>query len=160
MPPEEWTKIIIGIATGTLGFLFALLVNSYVELRREKKTYRSMSLAIKAEAASNKVILQDSFLKFYRDGIVLRPFCLEAGAQFCANALFIKHATSTELEILNAYLRDIRLANAYREKAETFRLESKGKASQEWLGSLLDFWADNLQRCRSGIDEVLGLGKG
>jgi hypothetical protein len=157
MPHEEWIKTIVGFATSTLGFLVALLVNSYVELRRDKKAYRTMLKAIKAEAGNNKVILSDSFMRFYRDGLVVREFFLGAAAQCCASPLFIKHARSSEIGVLNAYLRNIKLANGYREKAERFRLDTKGKASQEWLEPLIDSWGDNLKRCHESIDQVLAL---
>ena len=81
MPQEEWIKTIVGFATSTLGFLVALLVNSWVELRREKKSYRTMLKAIKAEASNNKIILNDSFLAHFRDGVVVREFFLETVAQ-------------------------------------------------------------------------------
>ena len=158
MPPEEWIKTIVGFGTSTLGFLVALLVNSYVDLLRDKRAYRSMLGAIKAEAGNNKVIHKDSFMEFYRDGLVVREFFLEVAAQCCANPLFIKHAKSSEIEILNAYLRNIKLANGYRAKAEYFRIDAKGKASQEWLDALIDNWGDNLQGCRDSIEQVLNLG--
>jgi hypothetical protein len=159
MPHEEWIKTIVGFATSTLGFLVALLVNSYVELRRDKKAYCTMLKAIKAEAGNNKVILNDSFLRLYRDGVVIREFFLGAAAQCLASPLFIRHVKSSEIGVLNAYLRNITLANGYREKAERFRLDPKGKASQEWFGPLINCWDDNLKQCQDSIDQVLELGE-
>jgi hypothetical protein len=56
MPQVEWIKAIVGFGISTLGFLVALLVNSYVGLLRDRKAFRTMLKAIKAEASSNKVI--------------------------------------------------------------------------------------------------------
>jgi hypothetical protein len=137
MPQEEWIKTVVGFATSTLGFLVALLVNSFVEMQRDKKAYRTMLKAIKAEAGNNKVILNDSFLQFYRSGIVVREFFLGTVVQYLASPLFIKHVKSSEMELLGAYLRNLKLANGYREKAEHFWLDAKRQESRDWLASLL-----------------------
>jgi hypothetical protein len=157
MPQQEWIKTIVGFATSTLGFLVALLVNSYVELRRDKKTYYTMLKAIKAEASNNKVILNESFLRFYRNGIVIREFFLGTIVQCLASPLFIKHVKPSEMDLLCAYLRNIKLANGYREKAEHFWLDVKRQESQDWLDSLLGFWDENLMQCQESIDQVLAL---
>jgi hypothetical protein len=157
MPQEEWIKTIVGFGTSTLGFLVALLVNSFVEMRKEKKAYRTMLKAIKAEASNNKVVLNDSFLRFYRDGIVIREFFLGTVAQCLATPPFIKHVKSSEMELLGAYLRNIKLANGYREKAEHFLLDAKRRDSRDWLDPLLDLWGKNLKQCQNSIDQVLAL---
>ncbi len=157
MPHDEWVKTIVGVTTSTLGFLIALLVNSYLELRRDKKTHRTMLKVIKVEASSNKIILKDSFWKYYRDGVVLREFFLEAATQCCASPLFIKHAELNGIGILNAYLRNLKLANGYREKAESFLLDAKGRASQEWLPTLRNSWEENLKLCDESIEKVVAL---
>jgi hypothetical protein len=155
MPQEEWIKTVVGFATSTLGFLVALLVNSFVEMQRDKKAYRTMLKAIKAEASNNKVILNDSFLQFYRSGIVVREFFLGTVVQYLASPLFIKHVKSSEMELLGAYLRNLKLANGYREKAEHFWLDAKRQESRDWLASLLGVWDENLKQCQDSIDQVL-----
>jgi hypothetical protein len=158
MPREEWIKTVVGFATSTLGFLVALLVNSFVQSRRDKKTYLTMVKAIKAEADSNKTILEDSFLRYYREGLVVREFFLGAVAQYLASALFIEHVRSSDIEVLNAYLRNMKLANGYREKAERFRLDAGKKAALDFLEPLIDSWGHNLKQCQESIDQVLALG--
>jgi hypothetical protein len=155
MPQVEWIKTVVGFATSTLGFLVALLVNSFVEMQRDKKAYRTMLKAIKAEASNNKVILNDSFLQFYRSGIVVREFFLGTVVQYLASPLFIKHVKSSEMELLGAYLRNLKLANGYREKAEHFWLDAKRQESRDWLASLLGVWDENLKQCQDSIDQVL-----
>jgi len=157
MPHEEWIKTIVGCATSTLGFLFALLVNSYIQSRADERAYRTMLLAIATEADSNAVILKESFRKFFDKGLVLRAFVPATAAQCCSSTLFIKHAKPLEMQVLNAYLRNITLANEYREKAERFWLDPEGKASKEWLNGVIEAWDSNLTRCEESIEQVRNL---
>jgi len=116
-----------------------------------------MLRTIKAEAKSNQVVLNDSFLKYYDSGIVLREFGVETACQYLADPVFIKHAGPKELETLNAYLRNINLANAYREKAERFQLDERRQKSKDWLNSTIAVWGENLELCQVSIHEVLRL---
>lgn len=154
---EGWGRAIAVVATSTLGFLAVLLANSYVESRRDKNAYRMMFRAIKSEAANNKDILKHSFMKFYRDGFVAGEFFLGAAAQCCTSPLFAKYAKPSQIGVLNTYLRNLRLANDFRERAEQFRLYAKKRASQKGLQSLIESWDDSLKRCRESINEVLAL---
>jgi hypothetical protein len=94
MMPEDWSKFNLDIAASAIGFLFALLVNSFVNRRLDKKTYYSMLAAIKNEAKSNKKILEDSFMKYFDSGIVLRGFSLA-------------NVEPHILDTLNSYLRKL-----------------------------------------------------
>jgi hypothetical protein len=161
MSQVDWIKTIVGFATSTLGFLVALLINSLVERRRDKKAFQTMLKAIQAEAGSNKVILNESFLQYYRDGMVVREFFLGTVVESLASPLFIKHVKHVkpaQMELLGAYLRNIKLANCYREKAEHFWLEIKRKEARDWLESILLVWDENLKQCQDSIDQVLALG--
>jgi len=138
----------------TLGFFVALLLNSLVGYWRDRKTYKSMLRVIKGEAESNKCILYDSFYAHYQGGIVLREFSLDAVSDFVRNPLFVKHARFSGLETLQNYIRDLKLANAYRETAEDIHLKKQG---EEWLDGLIFVWEENLRNCEGSIEAVTSL---
>ena len=155
MSQEDWIKTLAGFVASTLGFLIALLVNTYVGWLREKKAYWVMLKAVEAEAIGNKVILNESFLRFYDSGIVIREFSLIAVSQYLSDQVFINNADQSIIELLGAYVRTLRLANAYREKAEHLLLDSQGKKSKDWLDGIVMFWGENLKQCGAMIDRVL-----
>jgi len=159
MLSEELIKIAAESAASALGFFCALFVNARLESRKDRKAYRTMLEAIKVEAASNEAILTDSFLKFYSqpDGVVLRDFFVDTVSQSLVSLVFIKNAKTSELAALGSYLRNIRLANAYRGRSERLRFEEQGKASREWLAGIVEYWGENLKQCELSIKDVLGL---
>jgi hypothetical protein len=152
---EKIAEVAIGAVTSAIGFFFALLINSYVELRRDKRGYRAILESIKQEAESNSAILKEGFEKYYKDGLVLRALFVNTVSQGVATPLFTKNASANELRVINRYLRNITLANAYRQKAEQFRTDDKGRP---WLKNLVEHWGSNIGDCRSSVDEVLKLG--
>src|SRR5205085_6979911 len=89
---EERYKIIVTLITGFISFLIALLINTAINNWNESKTHDSMLKAIKTEAESNRAILNGSFKKYYKDGIVLNEFSTGTVRQHLANPLFVKHA--------------------------------------------------------------------
>jgi len=155
IPRDKLVEIAIGTTTSAVGFFCALFINSYLESRREKKGYRAILESIKQEADSNKAILKESFLKYYEEGLVLRELFVSGVGQGIATPIFTKNARATELRVLNRYLRNLTLCNAYRQRAEHFRAEGKGKA---WLEGLVEKWGKNIQECLVSTDDVLKLG--
>jgi len=155
MSHDDLIKTIVGFATSALGFLCALLINSYIGWWHDNDAYHSMMRAIVTEANSNKVILNDSFLRFYESGIVLREFSIETVDHYMNDPLFVKHAEPLDLSILNNYFRNLKLANAYRDREERFRLDEKLR--KDWLEPLIDSMRENLKLCQASIDEVLKL---
>jgi hypothetical protein len=151
---EKSIEIIIGAATSAVGFFCALLVNSYLEHRRDKRAYRAILESIKQEAESNSAILKEGFERYYKDGLVLRALFVTTVSQGVSAPLFTKNASANELRVINRYLRNIMLANAYRQKAEQFRTDEKGKP---WLKNLVEHWGSNISDCHNSVAEVLRL---
>jgi hypothetical protein len=151
---EELLKIFTDFSVSALGFTFALLVNSFVGIHRDKKAYHSMLAAIRSEARSNKIILNKSFKKYFQTGVVLREFSIETAAKYSDNILFVKNAPSVYVQLLNEYLRNIRLANAYRKKAELIFFNKEDK---KWSKDLTIVWQDNLEECEKNIDRIIEL---
>ena len=156
---KELLRIGVQSAASALGFFCALAVNSYLDSRRERKACRTMLEAVKAEASNNEIILRDSFLKFYEDesGIVLREFFTETASRCLGELSFVKNAEPSKLITLGKYLRNIKLANAYRQRHERLRIDGKGQAAQEWLQAIVNYWGENLKQCEDAIHEVLRL---
>lgn len=154
MTQADWTKTFVDFVASTLGFMIALLVNTLVGWRKEKKTYRLMLQAIAAEAESNQAILQESFLPYYEAGIVIREFNLHAVTDYLSDQVFVKNADQSIVTLLGAYLRTLHLANAYRQKAEHFLLNPKGKETKDWLLGVRFSWKFNLEQCAALIEKV------
>ncbi len=159
MAGAELTKALISTLTTALGVLFGLLGNSYVVWRRERRAYRTMLRSVAGEASSNKVILAESFLKFYATGVVLREFSTTAVTQCVGSPLFVRYAKPGHLEAIYCYLRNIRLANAYREKAERLRLfeDEEEERVAGWLEGITDMWGSNLRECCESIDRLAAI---
>lgn len=151
---EEWSKFLLGILATALGLLLGLLINSLVNHNRNKKAYRAMLTAIKSEARANKAILEESFKPYFRDGIVLRELSAGTVSQYLANALFVQYATPLCIEVLNVYLRNLKLANAYRARTERIQVAGEG---EKFLDSILENWDKNLRQCETNIEEIIKL---
>ena len=157
MTPEgEFTKALAGTLTVALGVLFGLLGNSYVTWRRERRAYRAMLRSVASEASSNKVVLVEGFLKFYATGAVLRDFSTAVVTQCVGNPLFVTYSKPRHLEAIYCYLRNVHLANAYREKAERLRMfeDEEEERVADWLEGINDMWGRNLRECGQSIDEL------
>jgi len=160
---EERYKLILGAMTTAAGFFVALLANSAVEDWKEKKVYETLLNVTRAEAKSNQVVLEKSFLPLYADGVVLREFSVATATQNLLNPIFIKHASPQVVQGLGQYVRDLNLANAYRARAEAIRFndaylnnERKGKSSR-WEAPLIEMWKENLDAARNSIENIATL---
>jgi len=160
MSTADWSEVLVDLGKTAAGFLLGLLGNGYANSLREKHTHRSMLDAIKSEAKSNETVLNDSFLKYYKDGLVLRPFSIATANRCVGDPLFIKYATPDQLEIVFAYVRNITLANAYRERCEGLRLGALAADAEErkaWLEGILAMWEKNLVQCDKSITAITGI---
>lgn len=149
-------EIILGLITSTVGLLLALLINSAVGYWNDGKTYASMLAAIESEAEYNQKVLDESFKPLFRDGVVLREFSLTTVSQPMANPLFVAHAKQSDIEILNAYMRNLRLANAYRERSERIRFN---ESLEPWSEGLTEKGEENLRACEESIEMVRKISK-
>lgn len=156
-------ELVLGGITTAAGFFVALVANSAVEHWKEKRIYRTLLNAVRTEAKYNRVILEESFLPLYAEGVVLREFSLNSASQNLANPLFIKHASTQVVEELGRYICDLSLANAYRARAEGIRFNDayvknagKGKLP-EWEGALIEKWTENLKAVKDSIARVNAL---
>ena len=155
---QERHKIVMGAITTAVGFFFALAGNSAVETLREQATYRTLLEASRTEASFNKAALEESFLKHYSDGVVLREFSLVTTSQNMANPLFLRHSSPDTIRSLGQYSRDLALANAYRAKAEVLRFKDvEAGVTSPWDAPLTAQWAENLKSCADSIARVAAL---
>lgn len=76
----------------------------------ETHTYDALVRSVRSEAEVNKTMLNESFLKYYEDGVVLREFSLLSATQCLANPLFVRHTNPQQIEALSAYLLNLNLA--------------------------------------------------
>ena len=157
MTEADWVKAVLSALTTALGVLLGLLGNGYVIWWREGRAYRAMLTSIASEGRNNKAVLDDSFLKYYDGGIVLREFSTATVGRCVRDALFVRHAEPAHLDILYGYLRNIGLANSYREKAERLLLGRDKKAAETWLSGIIEVWRDNLKQCETSINQVVAL---
>lgn len=155
MSDAEWVKAFLSMFTTALGVLLGLLGNNYVNWRREDKAYRSMLKAIAIEGKSNQIILKKSFLKYYRDGVVLRQFSTVTVVRCIGDSIFSKCASNDELEVIYEYVRNIYLANTYREKIESIQFGHIDARSDQWINNIVVMWEENLNQCELSIDKIV-----
>lgn len=155
MTESDWIKAFLSMFTTALGVLLGLLGNNYVNWRREDKAYRSMLKAIAIEGKSNQIILEKSFIKYYRNGVVLRQFSTATVVRCVSDSIFSKCASNDELEVIYEYIRNIYLANAYREKIESIQFGHHDAISNQWIDSIVVMWEDNLSQCGRSIDNII-----
>ncbi len=151
-------EILKGLLISTLGLLIALLVKSKIENLKDHRTYKWMLEAIDSEAESNKIILHDSFLKYFDCGVVARGFSMETARQYLGNTIFLKQAGGSDIETLNMYLLHLSLANGYREINERMQMGKEKNVEPMWV-DLVNKWRDNLKNCYESIDKVRQLGR-
>jgi hypothetical protein len=160
---DEKYKLLANALVAAIGFFVALFANSSVDDWKERRSFATILSAVRAEANSNEVAFRESFLRLYKDGLVLREFGTTAVSQALANPLFVKHASAIQLEALAQYLRNISLANTYRAKAETIRFsesyftKSNERSIKYWEPMLVDAWTTNLSECQKSIGTVQSL---
>lgn len=157
MTEADWAQALLSVVTTALGVLFGLLGNGYVAWRREKHAYRAMLAGIASEARNNNAVLYESFLANFKNGIVVRGFSTATVGRCLGDPQFVKHANSTQLDSIYEYLRNVCLANSYRDMAERLQLGHDKRAVEMWQEALIDAWADNLERCKTSIDRVIAL---
>ena len=153
---DELPKTILQVLISAVGFLLALAVNSMVANHTDREAYESILKSIKSEAASNKAILENSFLQYLDHGIVIKEFSLGASQQALANPLFVRQAAPGVLESMNEYIRDLSLANGYRRVDEALQLSDSEKAAA-WISNVHDAWRENLKKSEESIDKLLQL---
>lgn len=157
---DEKYKLLANAVVAAVGFFIALFANRRVDEWKERQAFAATLDAVKSETRSNDIILRESFLPMYKDGLVLREFSIVAVSQALTNPLFVKHATANQLETLGRYLRHVSLSNAYRAKAETIRFSDsyfKKQADQSikyWEPMLVKSWQGNLTDCEKSISAV------
>jgi len=149
-------KTLVGIAVSALGFLLALGINHWSEQQKEKDVYHSMLTAVRSEATANRRILDSSYEKYFPEGIVVKEFSYSTVTQMFANPLFMKYAKSGDIETLNAYVRNLTLANGYRRVAETLKLQ-RPPGYDAWLNSVNDEWGGSLPALSTDIDRVINI---
>ena len=114
-------------------------------------------MAIASEGRNNMTVLNDSFMQYYNCGVVLRDFSTATVERCVGDALFVKHVQSAQLEMIYEYLRNLRLANSYREKAERLKLNHDNQTSAQWLKRITDMWGNNLKQCETSIGQIITL---
>lgn len=119
---EKRWDLIVGTFTSAVGLLVALFINRMVDEHHEVEIVEGMAAAIRAEAASNDIVLHNSFEPYYRDGIVLRSFEDQAITRALVDPLFIKHSSAKTRAMLARYSRVIRLANGFRAEEASLRI--------------------------------------
>jgi len=152
----EAPKALLGVIISALGFLLALGINGWLERRTERETYKSMITAIRYEATANKNVLDTSYRKFFPDGLVIKEFSYSTITQAFANPIFIKYANSRDVETINAYVRDLTLANGYRRYVENLDLLHPSEY-KNWRDQVTDQWGQRLPDLYTNIDKVLAI---
>ncbi len=135
--------------------MVALLVNSAIDRHREREAYYSVRNAVAVEAKSNERVLHDSFDKYFDQGLVLQEFTTAVASQALSSPAFVKNSTSDEIAELSKYVRNLALANRYRERAEKWRSDEK----EEWLQALIAVWRLNLDACEKSVTSVARTGE-
>lgn len=160
---DEKYQLLANAVVAAIGFFVALFANGSVDEWKERRSFITVLSAVQAEAKSNEIVLRESFLPLYENGLVLREFGTTTVSQALSNPLFVKHTTASQLETLAQYLRNIALSNAYRAKAETIRFsdnyfkESSKQSIKNWEPSLVEAWKTNLGECQNSIATVESL---
>jgi hypothetical protein len=147
---KERYKVVLSSLTASLGFFVALFANSAVERHRERQAYFSQLNAIRVEALSNVNMLHESFERFFEDGIVPQEFNTSVVSQALSSPTFLKNSSTDEVAMLSSYLRNLTLANRYRERSEKWHADNK----DDLIGALIPFWSTNLDACDKSITAV------
>lgn len=124
---EEFRKTLSGklvdIVVGGVGFLLALLINSYIADRSDDGAYRALLAAVRVEAAQNEKIARDArhdtpptiSARELSDAIVL---------QAMSNPLFIRHVPAERLPDMGAYITYVDAMNTFRRSNEANRFSA------------------------------------
>ena len=154
----ELPKTFLGVCVSAIGFLIALAIDGVIERSREQSTFKSMLVALHAEADANKDVIGLGWNQFFPDrGIVLREFRTATAQGLLANPLFMKYASDTEITSVSACVSVLALQNSYRRILETFEIENSRSSSQQlgrWLRGAQDVAGSALQEAETCIDNV------
>jgi hypothetical protein len=159
---KELPKLLLQGTVSALGFLLALLINGWVEQKKEMNTYHSMLLAVRTEAAANQVVVNTSYQRYFLAGLVIREFRYSTATQLLGDPLFMKYATPADIQLLNDYIGHLSLANGYRRVAEPLMLQQPATIEavmtpSGWLQSLEGQWADLLPSVQKDLDAAAKL---
>ncbi len=143
---------------GGLGFLLALGINGLVERWHEQETFRSMLVALRAEATSNESVISDGYNKYFPEGVVLREFRTATAQGLLASPLFIKYLNGNEISVINKYVAELSLANSYRRAVEAVMWQSvEGKDG--WLKVIKESLGNELFLVDDDIKAVIGINR-
>jgi hypothetical protein len=156
---EILTEMLVILSSSGMAFLSALLVNSAIDRRTERKSFHSMLACLRAEADSNVLVLETGFVRYSKEGIVNQRFSTATSRQYLAIPTFVKHAAQQHIETLGRYIRRLELSNAYADEVRTLRFQTgQGEAEREqWIGDIEGVWQPNIQECEQSIKEVCRL---
>lgn len=141
-----------------IGFFIALLLNKLVDvLWRDKNRQKKVLQAIKFEALANCNICVESFMKYYKDGLVLNYFMVETAEKNITDPLFISNTKPEELMLLIDYLRNIKLANKYSEFVKQIKLSNDSKLTTMWDENAIKAWGACIDKCALSIKAILDL---
>ena len=84
-----------------IGFFIALLLNKLVDIFwREKNQQKQVLQAIKFEALANCNICVESFMEYYKEGIVLNQFMIDTIEKNITDPVFISNTHEKDLQML------------------------------------------------------------
>lgn len=150
---EERNKLLLASFSSAIGFFLALLANSAVEQYRERNIYKVMLNGVRVEAAANAETLRTGFLTHYEQGIVLQQFTTSVATQSLTSTTFLKFSSPEEAARIAEYIRELALANRYRDMVEGLRRSDK---DEDMAQHVVKSWRGNLERCGNVIQQVTG----
>ncbi len=156
----EPNKLLLEGTVSALGFLLALLINGWLERKKEEETYDSMLLALHFEATANQAILDTSYRKYFRKGLIIKEFSCSTATQMLGNPLFMKYASDDAIKLVNDYVVHLTLANGYRRVAEPLSLKKGFESTVEptgWLESVFKNWEALLPSLKNDVKAVMDL---
>lgn len=154
---SELVKFSFGLVSTAMGVLIALLINSYVEHKKDEETYLSMLRAISNEAAANKQILNESFKANYKLGIVRREFSTKTCEEFISNKIFLDHSNAKSDSLLIQYTLNLKRANNFRIADEKYKYDNV--LYDKWGKDLTSAFTKVLNNCDVLINLVTELPK-
>lgn len=149
------TKRIPEIVVTAVGFLAALLINSAIERDRARTNFRATLAALKAEATSNREVLDSSFKKFAKDGLVFRHFDIDVGSEAVRLASTVRHSNEGQIANIYRYVRDLRLANRYADELVLSASAATAEPKRAWEPVLRKALSSHLSTCATSIDAVV-----
>ena len=136
---DELPKKALEVAISATGFWIALGIHSWIERRRDDKTFKSMLKAVKAELNSNITVINTSYAQFFdKESIILKDFSTIVVSQALANPLFISRLKEEDMKTLSQYQRNLELANSYRRAYESIAFAPKPDTG--WKKTIKKFW--------------------